>query len=847
MINADILEYRFGNNGPFRQVEFVNNRNRIAIEYILDGKPKDVINLRLSGPDMNILNPPPSWLQYNVSTDGTGTVIDISINESKISGEGTYVAELELEDTEVSIYLNAISTDSEEEQKQEETQSLSDRDILKISQDLENKEKVFIKEKNFDIETREKDEEEKIFELNPVVIEEKNREDLKIKNIEKENFEIEEQRKKLQEIEDNIRKLDREGLNPKNREKFYIQIDLVKDIQQWEELKGEENEKRFDEICQYLKIIAEEWAEEENKLKEVEEEKKILEELEIILQNILQKGFREENTIKKIEKIKAHLNRLQMTGLKNEKNIEKYKELQEQTKRLYSYFTEEKRKIGKEPEKRLKGEEKNLKNITEPVIENQRLNPDIQSVRSSEEKKTEEIILEEPVSNKSRPFQKVPEEQKTEHTAPIPSQKEKNMTFIAVSVSVIIIVIIALSVTGKYFITSSISQAKNEANKDNYSNAISIINNRIIRNDPNNLNDDHDSADLLLVIARNYKKKGDMERDKSNYGAAGENYKESLNTYRMLEYINKDIVRKEMREVYDSLYGLYMKQEKYDLAKDILDELFKIDKKNLTLPYRETGDSFLKKKDFEKAMDCFNKLLELKPGDQYGISGLIDCYRGMIKKYKENNDYDKVIEYSQKILNQKKGDIQAYIDTGEACYNKNVCNKAIEWLQKALKLKPTPDKSQNKKINSLMAKCYVKLGQNYLTSYKSKHKALQILEKQKTFEEGKKYFEKALNFDRDNKEAKEGLKKCNEELAGIYTKNGNNLYEQKDYEKAKKEFNKVISLNVDEKLKQEARNKLVSIENILHPAPVYNNPSQGSSSAPEGGDNISVPTPNVDL
>ncbi|MEQ8223526.1 MAG: hypothetical protein ABRQ37_14540, partial [Candidatus Eremiobacterota bacterium] len=717
MINADILEYRFGNTGPYRQVEFINNRNIIPVEYVLDGKSKDSISLRLSGPDMNILAPLPSWLQCSISTNGSGTVIDISINESKISGEGTYVAELEFKDTEVSIYLNAISTVSEEKQKQEETQSLSNRDILKISQDLENKEKVSIKEKKSDIETREKEEEEKKVELNPVFIEEKNREELKIKNIEKENFEIEEQRKKLQEIEDNIRQLDREGLNQKNREKFYIQIDMVKDIQQWEELKGEENEKRFDEICQYLKIIAEEWAEEEDKLKEVEEERKILEELEIILQNILQKGFGEEDTIKKIEKIKAHLNRLEVTGLKNEKNIDKYKELQEQTKRLYIYFTEEKRKIGKEPEKRLKGEEKNLKNITEPVIENQRLKPDIQSVRNSEEKKTEEIILEEPVlsenteeiileepvSNKSRPFQKVPEEQKTEHTAPIPSQKEKNITFIAVSVSVIIIVIIALSVTGKYFITSSISQAKNEANKDNYGNAISIINNRIIRNDPNNLNKDSNSADLLLVIARNYKKKGDMERDKSNYGAAEENYKESLKTYRMIESVYKYIVKKEMREVYDSLYSLYMKQEKYDLAKDILDELFNIDKKNLTLPYRETGYSFLKKKEFEKAMDCFNKLLELKPGDQYGISGLIDCYRGMIKKYKENKDYDKVIEYSQKILNQKKGDIQAYIDTGEAYYNKSECNKALDWLEKALKLKPTSDKSQHKKINSLMA------------------------------------------------------------------------------------------------------------------------------------------------
>lgn len=117
--------------------------------------------------------------------------------------------------------------------------------------------------------------------------------------------------------------------------------------------------------------------------------------------------------------------------------------------------------------------------------------------------------------------------------------------------------------------------------------------------------------------------------------------------------------------------------------------------------FAEEGSEFLKRNEFDNAINSFKKSIELRPE-------FSDTYYDLAKSYKYNEDYDNAIPTFEKYLESKPNDVEANILLGE-CYNQQgFYNKAKVQFVKATSLDANNDLAKRNLLETqnLILGCY---------------------------------------------------------------------------------------------------------------------------------------------
>ena len=415
------------------------------------------------------------------------------------------------------------------------------------------------------------------------------------------------------------------------------------------------------------------------------------------------------------------------------------------------------------------------------------------------------------VSTKSVP-EKPSAEKAEAHITAHPQKKRGNYLFvISVIVALIILSVIVsgLMRNGKFFN----DQAKKAFKNKNYEKArncykrLSQINPELgskdpetLKNlvsmavyDPNNMLEYCKIAELMVEpnSVKGFMDLGKVAEKKFPKEASGY-YKKVLG----IEPSNKN--------AFSKLYNIYLKNKDYNSIKDILDKLSIPDKDKA---YMEIGDKLSNDKKYKEASECYRKVKDLAKGDKK-----LKAYEKLSQCYINMNDYEKVMETNGAILAIKPNDIQAHIVLGEAYYNNEEYDKALENLEKSIELNLSEDDKDE------ITKLLNNLGIFYLSknNYKNAEKA----------------FKKSKELKQTNA-SKDGLAK----IAKHYLEEGKTLLNEKQYNESMEKFNKVIALlGEDNKISREALENIEKLDSILHPqitVPYYppNNRGNGSGSS----------------
>ncbi|MEQ8169055.1 MAG: tetratricopeptide repeat protein [Candidatus Eremiobacterota bacterium] len=348
-----------------------------------------------------------------------------------------------------------------------------------------------------------------------------------------------------------------------------------------------------------------------------------------------------------------------------------------------------------------------------------------------------------------------------------------------------------------------------------------------------------------------YIKLADTELGKKNYASAKEYYnfalkKEKNNVTALMglaqsclntqdpngaiEYYSRAVTIEPANKIaLTSLVDLYMENKKYKQAKETLDKLYDGGEKDKD-KYLELGKKFIVYRDSKNGADCFEQVLKIDGKNRTAIEFLSNYYM-------ENNDYNKAIEYNEKLLSIDTSNKDGTVNLGNAYYKKDSPDykKANEYFQKALKLKLTSD--ERKKISLNSSECYKNTGKSFLSN--------------KNYTEARVNFQKSLDLNQNNKEAKKGLAAC-------YMKVGKELYEKKQYEDSRGNFNKVVDLGIGGQEEKDARAYIAKIDAVTAPPPVspggngrqyepsyYQPPSSPPSGQNPGGGGDDYETTNI--
>jgi tetratricopeptide (TPR) repeat protein len=109
---------------------------------------------------------------------------------------------------------------------------------------------------------------------------------------------------------------------------------------------------------------------------------------------------------------------------------------------------------------------------------------------------------------------------------------------------------------------------------------------------------------------------------------------------------------------------------------------------NKVKKYFEEGNKFYDEQNYEKALDCFQKAIELNP--QYA-----EAYKRIGNIYFALQDYEKVIKYNKKAIKYKPDYIDAYFNAGLACHYKQDYNNVIKYFKKVIELDPNETEAYN--------------------------------------------------------------------------------------------------------------------------------------------------------
>ena len=104
--------------------------------------------------------------------------------------------------------------------------------------------------------------------------------------------------------------------------------------------------------------------------------------------------------------------------------------------------------------------------------------------------------------------------------------------------------------------------------------------------------------------------------------------------------------------------------------------------------WNKTGISFAKEGNFEKAVEAFNKALDLEPENKLSIRNLAFAWFDLGRKSYRNDDLDGAINAFDKSLSINPKDHRIFNSLAYAYLKKKDFNKAIETINKAIALKP---------------------------------------------------------------------------------------------------------------------------------------------------------------
>lgn len=312
---------------------------------------------------------------------------------------------------------------------------------------------------------------------------------------------------------------------------------------------------------------------------------------------------------------------------------------------------------------------------------------------------------------------------------------------------------------------------------------------------------------LAEEVASFYAKKGLIDNSIKYLNIALNNDGKRVGLYKKLNslysYSNKlasaiELYEKALKKLpnnidfYDDLADLYIKnKEPNQKIIDLFTEGVK-NNPNESILYVDLGDSFYNNKNLEKAIENYNKALELNKNN-------IEAYGKLISLYFDKNDNDKAIIYSKKAVEDNPNYFSAYLWLGSTYVKTKNLDSAIDSFKEALKLSPNNPN------------CYNSL-------------ALAYVEKNE-YDLAIEYFSKALDISPNNNQtlvyiadayAKKGsLEKAeniyNQALKNepyndnIYLARGNFFSENKKYDLAQADLEKAILLNTQS---LDARNNL---------------------------------------
>ena len=94
-----------------------------------------------------------------------------------------------------------------------------------------------------------------------------------------------------------------------------------------------------------------------------------------------------------------------------------------------------------------------------------------------------------------------------------------------------------------------------------------------------------------------------------------------------------------------------------------------------------TGNIYRRRKEFDRAMDHYQKALDLEPNNNFALFGMGDCYRGKMKM-------DKAVEWWDKILEHEPENQALWTRVGDALLNLNRVEDAITHYEASLKNGP---------------------------------------------------------------------------------------------------------------------------------------------------------------
>ena len=115
----------------------------------------------------------------------------------------------------------------------------------------------------------------------------------------------------------------------------------------------------------------------------------------------------------------------------------------------------------------------------------------------------------------------------------------------------------------------------------------------------------------------------------------------------------------------------------------------------------QDGNAYLKKNEYDKAIDCYKQSIDLRPE-------FSDTYYQLGKAYKGKEDYPNAISSLETYLKGKDQDVEAVILLGE-CYNQTgTYAKAKEQFNKAMVIDPSNDYAKRNMLetNNLILSCY---------------------------------------------------------------------------------------------------------------------------------------------
>ena len=160
-------------------------------------------------------------------------------------------------------------------------------------------------------------------------------------------------------------------------------------------------------------------------------------------------------------------------------------------------------------------------------------------------------------------------------------------------------------------------------------------------------------------------------------------FKAKLQKLHQAKNVYKANEKIETPETIDQLFSQaeeLRKRDDLDAAEKKYIEIIGIDSKNLEA-FKELGQVYFEKKEFEEAKQTFEHILKLKEDDE-------DIYENLAQIAKEEGDLDEARDEYLKSLNINKQNAQTYFSLAEIYQAMGKMTEAVKTLKKALKIEP---------------------------------------------------------------------------------------------------------------------------------------------------------------